>query len=164
MTPWPMDDLEHVGPADALIVVPLIRLPSEIAGTSVKDQKNYIRNSILGRDNRTLFEDPVAWNLLCTLGGDLMINAFATNFKIDGEVNQDVVSQLLPQPKQKITLPRCMHTLNNRHQPGRSQLPQPMDLLQALCLIRESCDCRAATLPHIVRVRREGIRPVSRDL
>ncbi|GAW26287.1 putative L-tyrosine decarboxylase [Rosellinia necatrix] len=88
MTPRPKD--EHKVPADALIVVPLIRLPSERTGGDVEAQKDYIRKEILGRDNKALFEDKKAWKLLCELGGDLMINAFATNFKIGDEVNQDV--------------------------------------------------------------------------
>ncbi|KAM3426402.1 hypothetical protein MY4824_009988 [Beauveria thailandica] len=91
MTPRPRDELEHTVPADSLIVVPLIRLPSErTSDGDVEAQKNYIRKEILGRDNKTLYEDKTAWKLLCELGGDLMINAFATNFKIGDEVNQDV--------------------------------------------------------------------------
>ncbi|KAM3426292.1 hypothetical protein NHJ13734_009542 [Beauveria thailandica] len=91
MTPRPKDELEHTVPADSLIVVPLIRLPSErTPGGDVEAQKNYIRKEILGRDNKTLYEDKTAWKLLCELGGDLMINAFATNFKIGDKVNQDV--------------------------------------------------------------------------
>ncbi|KAI1360161.1 pyridoxal-dependent decarboxylase domain protein [Xylaria arbuscula] len=90
MTPRPNDELEHKVPADALIVAPLIRLPSEITGGDVEAEKDYIRKKILGRDNQTLFEDKKAWKLLCELGGDLMMNAFATNFKIGDEVNQDV--------------------------------------------------------------------------
>ncbi|KAM3468988.1 hypothetical protein MY5147_007421 [Beauveria neobassiana] len=91
MTPRPKDKLEHTVPADSLIVVPLISLPSErISGGDVEAQKDYIRKEILGRDNKTLYEDKKAWKLLCELGGDLMINAFATNFKIGDEVNQDV--------------------------------------------------------------------------
>ncbi|KAI0437068.1 pyridoxal-dependent decarboxylase domain protein [Xylaria telfairii] len=90
MTPRPKDELEHKVPADALIVAPLIRLPSEIIGGDVEAEKDYIRKEILGHDNKTLFEDKKAWKLLCDLGGDLMINAFATNFKIGDEVNQDV--------------------------------------------------------------------------
>jgi len=78
---------------DSLIVVPLIRLPSEtIDGGNVEAEKELIRTKILGCDNKTLFEDKESWALLCKLGGDLMINAFACNFKIDGKVNQDVVS------------------------------------------------------------------------
>lgn len=118
MTPRPKDELEHKVPDDALIVAPLIRLPSErTTGGDVEAQKDYIRKEIHGRDNKTLFEDEKSWNLLCELGGDLMINAFATNFKIGDEVNQDVVSQLLP-PKEKMNLPCCMQTLNDRRQLG----------------------------------------------
>ncbi|RMJ20189.1 hypothetical protein CDV36_000032 [Fusarium kuroshium] len=90
MTPRPKDKPEHKVPADALIVAPLIRLPSERTGGNVEAQKDYIRKEILHRDNKELFEDEKAWKLLCELGGDLMINAFATNFKIGNEVNQDV--------------------------------------------------------------------------
>ncbi|KAH6843410.1 pyridoxal-dependent decarboxylase domain protein [Chaetomium sp. MPI-CAGE-AT-0009] len=77
-------------PNDALIVAPLIRLPAERTGGDVEAQKKYIREKILGCDNQTLFEDKEAWELMCELGGDLMINAFATNFKIDNEMNRDV--------------------------------------------------------------------------
>ncbi|KAF6824113.1 hypothetical protein CPLU01_11042 [Colletotrichum plurivorum] len=91
MTPRPEDVLKHKVPADALIVAPLIRLPSErTVGEDVELQKEYIRKSIVGRDNKALREDDEAWALMRELGGDLMINAFATNFKVGDEVNQDV--------------------------------------------------------------------------
>ncbi|KAF6809813.1 hypothetical protein CMUS01_13598 [Colletotrichum musicola] len=91
MTPRPEDGLKHKVPADALIVAPLIRLPSErIVGEDVELQKAYIREAIVGRDNKALREDHDVWALMRELGGDLMINAFATNFKIGDEVNQDV--------------------------------------------------------------------------
>lgn len=103
MTPKPQDR-----PADSLIVVPLIQLPSEkTPGIGVEVQKDYIRQNILGRDNKALFEDKKAWNLLCELGGDLMINAFATNFAIGNEVNKDVVCQL-PFVRPENQSPSCM--------------------------------------------------------
>lgn len=79
--------------SDSLIVVPLIRLPSEKNKGDVDAEKKRIREKILARDNQALFEDKDTWNFLCELGGDLMINAFACNFKLNGKVNQDVVSQ-----------------------------------------------------------------------
>lgn len=82
-------------PKDRLIVVPLIRLPAEKKGASeedVEEQRDRIRQKILNRGNRDIFEDKETWEFFCELGGDLMINAFACNFRIDGKVNQDVVS------------------------------------------------------------------------
>ena len=81
-----------------LIVEPLIRLPAEIRNegpAAVAAQKKFIKERIVGRDNQQLYEDEEAWDLMCQLGGDLMINAFACNFKINGKVNQDVVSLAL---------------------------------------------------------------------
>jgi hypothetical protein len=43
MTPGPNDEPEVEPPNDALIVVPLIRLPSERTADDVKAQKKYIR-------------------------------------------------------------------------------------------------------------------------
>jgi hypothetical protein len=78
-------------PQDDLIVVPLIRLPSEKKGGDVETEKQRIRTKILGVSNKELFEDREQWSFLQELGGDLMINAFACNFKVDGVANQDVV-------------------------------------------------------------------------
>ncbi|KAK4196720.1 putative L-tyrosine decarboxylase [Triangularia verruculosa] len=76
-----------------LIVVPLIRLPAEKAGEPqdvIEARRERIRTDILQRTNQQLFEDAEAWRFMCELAGDLMINAFACNFKLDGVVNQDV--------------------------------------------------------------------------
>ncbi|KAK4245017.1 L-tyrosine decarboxylase [Corynascus novoguineensis] len=80
-------------PEDNLIVVPLIRLPSEKQGKSgadVEHEKQRIRDKILGVSNKNLYKDKETWAFLAELGGDLMINAFACNFKVDGVPNQDV--------------------------------------------------------------------------
>jgi hypothetical protein len=72
-------------PEDDSIVVPLIRLPIERNGRSAEDvekEKDRIREKILGVSNEDLFKDEETWELLETLGGDLMINAFACNFRI----------------------------------------------------------------------------------
>ncbi|KAF4456671.1 L-tyrosine decarboxylase [Fusarium austroafricanum] len=63
-------------PDDDLIVVPLIRPPTERSRGSKEDiekEKERIRKEILG-----------------TLGGDLMINAFAYNFSIYSKPNTDI--------------------------------------------------------------------------
>ncbi|RKL19268.1 hypothetical protein BFJ68_g3542 [Fusarium oxysporum] len=80
-------------PEDDLIVVPLIRLPIERNGGSAEDvakEKERIRTKILGVSNEDLFKDEETWELLETLGGDLMINAFACNFRINGKPNTDI--------------------------------------------------------------------------
>ncbi|KAG5762728.1 hypothetical protein H9Q72_009164 [Fusarium xylarioides] len=80
-------------PEDDLIVVPLIRLPIERNGGSAEDvakEKERIREKILGVSNEDLFKDEETWELLETLGGDLMINAFACNFRINGKPNTDI--------------------------------------------------------------------------
>ncbi|KAK4141620.1 uncharacterized protein C8A04DRAFT_30863 [Dichotomopilus funicola] len=74
----------------------------ESKGVDVEGEKDYIRDKIPVRDNQELFEDKEVWEWLYKLGGDLMINALATNFKIGDEVNQDV-------------------TLNGRHQPNQRE-------------------------------------------
>ncbi|KAF3762117.1 pyridoxal-dependent decarboxylase conserved domain protein [Cryphonectria parasitica EP155] len=81
-------------PTSDLIVVPLIRLPAEKEGgdqQKIEEQKDYIRKRILGVSNENLIKDKEAVKLLKKLGGDLMINAFACNFKIDGKPNRNVV-------------------------------------------------------------------------
>jgi hypothetical protein len=74
-------------PDDNLIVVPLIRFPSERLEGDVEAEKKRIRKNILGVSNKELFEDEETWAFLAELGGDLMINAFACNFKVDGKPN-----------------------------------------------------------------------------
>ncbi|KAH6619167.1 hypothetical protein B0J18DRAFT_411496 [Chaetomium sp. MPI-SDFR-AT-0129] len=59
----------------------------ESKGVDVEGEKDYIRDKIPVRDNQELFEDKEVWEWLYKLGGDLMINALATNFKIGDEVN-----------------------------------------------------------------------------
>lgn len=100
--------------------MPLIRLPIERNGGSAEDvakEKERIREKILGVSNEDLFKDEETWELLETLGGDLMINAFACNFRINGKANTDIVSH---------------STLSSRRiylqDTGRSKLPQPAHL------------------------------------
>ena len=77
-----------------LIITPFTMLPAEREGQSkeeIEAQKQFIRDHIIGKDNEAIFMDKKAVQLLAQMGGDLMINAFACNFEIDGGVNRDVV-------------------------------------------------------------------------
>lgn len=81
-------------PNSDLIVVPLNRLPAEREGRTreqIEEQKDYIRKKILGVSNEELDKDKEASEFLRKLGSDLMINAFACNFKINGKPNRNVV-------------------------------------------------------------------------
>lgn len=78
-----------------LIVRPLNMLPSESENKSpeeIEKERQFIRDHILNRDNVDLEKDKKAIELLQKLGGDLMINAFACNFEINGKLNEDIVS------------------------------------------------------------------------
>ncbi|KAF8892114.1 pyridoxal phosphate-dependent transferase [Infundibulicybe gibba] len=77
-----------------LVVVPFNMLPAEAQGKGsqvVEEQKEFIRKRILGSiSNTDLYNDKEAWELVEELAGDLMINAFACNFRIGGKINDDV--------------------------------------------------------------------------
>lgn len=82
----------------SFICVPFNRLPKEREGhpfnsEEVEKNRDEIRNSILGKDNEKLMEDPKAMALLRELGSDTNINAFALNFYLDKEntrLNTDI--------------------------------------------------------------------------
>jgi hypothetical protein len=86
-----IDPITIEGVKARLIITPFTVLPAERGGKNVEEQKQFIRDHILGKDNAEVFKDKDAVKLLAEMGGDLMINAFACNFEIDGEVNKDVV-------------------------------------------------------------------------
>ncbi|KAJ7243183.1 pyridoxal phosphate-dependent transferase [Mycena haematopus] len=65
------------------IVVPFNPLEREA-------DKEIIRTRILPKTNEEVVQDQEAFKVLCTLGSDLNINAFACNFRINGQVNDDV--------------------------------------------------------------------------
>ncbi|KAH8081991.1 pyridoxal phosphate-dependent transferase [Cristinia sonorae] len=77
-----------------LLVVPFNMLPAETTtGATLDDveaQKQFIRDRILKPTNSELVVDDEAMQLVSQLGSDLMINAFACNFKIDGKINSNV--------------------------------------------------------------------------
>lgn len=79
----------------SFIVVPLNRLPSELRPDSspenILEEKKFIRERILPKDNAQLLGDNEAMALLNKLGSDLNINLFACNFRYaDGTVNKDI--------------------------------------------------------------------------
>ena len=77
-----------------LIVVPFNMLPSETKPGSSEDhvlaEKVFIRERILKPSNCELLADTEAMRLLSQLGSDLMINVFACNFRIGGELNTNI--------------------------------------------------------------------------
>ena len=72
------------------IVVPLNELPTNVLppGTDVKE---FIRKRILPVSNKDLVKDNEAMKLIQAMGSDLAINAFAVNFRVNGNTNKDVV-------------------------------------------------------------------------
>lgn len=79
-----------------LILEPFNMLPTEADGCSreeIAKQKKFIRENILNKENAQL--GPEAMELLGRLGSDLMINAFACNFKLAGKKpNEDIVRDM----------------------------------------------------------------------
>lgn len=77
-----------------LIVIPFNMLPSETkpgaTAAHVRAEKAFIRERILKPSNRDLLDDSEAMRLLSQLGSDLMINVFACNFRINGELNTSI--------------------------------------------------------------------------
>jgi len=64
----------------------------DAAEDAIEKQKQQIRDTIIGRANEDLMDDPAAMKLLSQLGSDLNVNAFACNFRINAGtiVNDDV--------------------------------------------------------------------------
>jgi hypothetical protein len=79
-----------------VIVTPLTMLSSERGDdpvpADIMKQKQEIVDLIVTKTNLETRNDSTAWCLFMGLGGDVMINAFSSNFMIDGEPNKDVVS------------------------------------------------------------------------
>lgn len=82
----------------SFICVPFNRLPKEREGYAfdskeVEQDRDEIRNQILGKDNEDLMKKPEAMALLRQLGSDTNINGFALNFYLDKEntiLNTDI--------------------------------------------------------------------------
>ncbi|KAK1215772.1 hypothetical protein PQX77_021610 [Marasmius sp. AFHP31] len=80
--------------SDSLIVTPFNRLPSEVenlGNDEVLKERKRIRDKIVCQENAQLETDQDTLDFLQTIGSDLMINAFACNFHIDGKPNEDTV-------------------------------------------------------------------------
>lgn len=78
-------------PEDRFIVVPVPRLPSEISGSNVEQQNQFIRERIEGKKIDKLLADAEAMALLKEVGPDLNIVTYAFNFKHpDGSLNTDL--------------------------------------------------------------------------
>ncbi|CAG8734348.1 8858_t:CDS:2, partial [Racocetra fulgida] len=79
---------------DDFIVVPFNMLPVERLNSpnlkEVKNQKQRIRELIVNKSNLEIIKNEEALNLIKNVGSDLIINTFACNFKVKGEVNEDV--------------------------------------------------------------------------
>ena len=80
-----------------LILVPFNMLPAENSNPpnpkAVQEQKEFIRDRIVYASNEDLVADAKAWEFFQELGGDVMINAFACNFRVNGTVNTNIVSR-----------------------------------------------------------------------
>lgn len=76
--------------SDPFIVVPFNGLSSEPDPAAVEKEKLFIRENILGKSNEAIAANEDALKVLCALGSDLNINAFACNFRINGVPNTDV--------------------------------------------------------------------------
>jgi hypothetical protein len=79
---------------DTLLVVPFRMLPSEAepdtSATRVDEERHYIRDILLTRTREELANDLKACGLMRQMGSDLVVNAFACNFRVDVVINQDV--------------------------------------------------------------------------
>ena len=79
---------------DDFILKPFNLIPSEQEGLSpekVEEQRQMIRDRIIGKSNTELVKDGEAMHLLQEIGSDLNINAIALNFRLsNGYLNKDV--------------------------------------------------------------------------
>jgi hypothetical protein len=79
----------------SLLVVPFRMLPSEMgpnaSAKKVDVERRYIRDVILRRTREELANDPKACGLMRQMGPDLVVNAFACNFRVDGALNEDIL-------------------------------------------------------------------------
>ncbi|KAK1230099.1 hypothetical protein PQX77_006814 [Marasmius sp. AFHP31] len=81
--------------SSSFVIRPMNLLPSEKGPNpdpaKIEEERQYIRDHILGKDNADIAKDPEAMRILNGLGSDLNINAFACNFRYsDGRLNDDV--------------------------------------------------------------------------
>ena len=88
---WATISLDHPN----LLVVPFRMLPSEMepdaSAEKVDEERRYIRDVLLRRTQEELINDPKACALMRQMGPDLVVNAFACNFRVDGAINEDIL-------------------------------------------------------------------------
>lgn len=79
------------GPQDRFVIVPVPRLPAEIAGGDVAAEVQFIADRIHRRSVEDLLEDPEAMALMPEIGPDQNILTYAVNFRRpDGTLNTDL--------------------------------------------------------------------------
>lgn len=79
------------GPQDRFVIVPVPRLPAEIAGGDVAAEVQFIADRIHRRSAEDLLEDPEAMALMPEIGPDQNILTYAVNFRRpDGSLNTDL--------------------------------------------------------------------------
>ncbi|KAH9047668.1 pyridoxal phosphate-dependent transferase [Lactarius hengduanensis] len=87
---WATMSLDHPD----LLVVPFRMLPSEMgpgaSADGVDEERRYIRDVLLKRTREELANDPKACALMRQMGSDLVVNAFACNFRVGGVANKDI--------------------------------------------------------------------------
>ncbi|KAH8993162.1 pyridoxal phosphate-dependent transferase [Lactarius akahatsu] len=87
---WVTMSLDHPN----LLVVPFRMLPSELGSDTstehVDEERRYIRDVLLRRVQEELANDPKACVLMRQMGSDLVVNAFACDFRVDAVVNNNI--------------------------------------------------------------------------
>ncbi|CAG8526110.1 15098_t:CDS:2 [Acaulospora colombiana] len=101
------------------IVVPFNGLPAERENSTPEEiakQKEFIRQRIVNRPNSELIHDEEALELIKKLGSDLVINAFACNFRIDGKVNDDIVeaNHLNQRISERLSIRKITDVMNDK--------------------------------------------------
>lgn len=83
--------LSMAGPEDRFVIIPVPRLPAEVAGGDVASELAFIRERIDRRSEEDLLSDPEAMALLPELGPDQNILTYAVNFRRpDGSLNTNL--------------------------------------------------------------------------
>jgi glutamate/tyrosine decarboxylase-like PLP-dependent enzyme len=79
------------GPGERFEIIPVPRLPAEVAGGDVELERRFIRERIARRTLAELLSDPEAMALLPELGPDQNILTYAVNFRrADGTLNRSL--------------------------------------------------------------------------
>jgi glutamate/tyrosine decarboxylase-like PLP-dependent enzyme len=83
--------LSMAGPRDRFVIIPVPRLPAEIADGDVAAEMRFIADRIHRRSADDLLADPEAMALLPEIGPDQNILTYAVNFRLpDGSLNRSL--------------------------------------------------------------------------